>query len=154
MNPTQNPTRNLALTEIESTQPSSDQGHSLNVINSNTHTNGQMEIESIFGTMIRQVGMIGQMCRDNFTETRTRIEALEDKSNLVNDALQALVNKDQEVTDIVRNQVTFNEAASHALNWLKSTIEHQKLLNGRDKKKDEDWNQKISEEMRTYQTQY
>ena len=82
-----------------------------------------MEIESVFGNMLKQVAMIGKMCRENFQEARIKIESLEDKSNLVEEALNTLVNKDQEITNMMKNQSTFNNSISKALSWLKSSYD-------------------------------
>jgi len=130
--------RNLDIVQLSA-------GQGLKGINS-------MEIESLFGSMIKQVSLIGESCRNNLTEARVRISALEDKSNIVNEALDTLVTKDQELTVTMRNQALYNEVISQTISWLRNTMEAQQQLNITDFQRINDWNKKFFDDFKLFQT--
>lgn len=77
---------------------------------------GDMDAESLFDNILRQVGLIGQVCKDNFTEAMSKLGALENRNATVEDAVSTLLLKDQGLTNIVKNQSDYNESAVKAFN--------------------------------------
>jgi len=145
----------LPITSVDSGQYTPVQSRNLDIVPYSTgqiaRPSSSMEIESIFGNMLKQVSMTGQMSKENFFEARTKIEALEDRSNLIGEALDTLVSKDQEITNMMRNQSSFNDSVSQAMNWLKSSIDTLHQASSHDPRKLQDLDTKVSEEIKSLQ---
>ncbi len=144
-----------ALTDSENTQSTPVQSHNLDIVPVSasvlTNSTSKMEIETIFHTMLKQVGGIGELCRNNLMEAGSRLETLEDKSNLVNAALETLVNKDLDITNMLKCQANFNDFASQALSWLRKSYDYQQESFLTEKKRSLEWEQRINDEVRTSQ---
>ncbi len=146
---------NNALTDSENIQSKPVQSHNLDIVPVSACIQGlpnsKMEIENIFHIMLKQVGTIGEMCRNNFLEAGSRLAVLEDKSNLVNAALETLVNKDEEITSMLKCQANFNEFASQALNWLRRSSDLQQQTLNAEKMRSLEWEQRTNEDIRASQ---
>ncbi len=152
MNPSSLPL--VPYSQVEKEQSMVVQSHNLDIVPLSTtqisnHSN--MEIETVFGNMLRQVSLIGDMCWNSFQEARAKLQDLEDKSNIVEKALETPVNKDQELTVIIQNQSDFNQCVSNAINWLKLTMENCTQSNQAMITKSNGWEKRIDEDIKHLQ---
>ena len=154
-NPIFTSTHSSGLEEVDNRQSKPVRSQNLDIVSLPTRLQKPitpMEIESLFGIMVKQVSLIGESCRNNLTEARARIAALEDKSNIVNEALDTLVTKDMELTTIMKNQATYNEVLSQAVNWLRTTMEAQQHLNLADFQRLNEMYHKVYEDTKSIQS--
>jgi len=136
----------LPLTEKENTQALPVQSRNLDLVplpsqannTSVTFSSNSMEIEAIYGGMMKQIKDLGTFCKGNWTAISDKICEIESRNITVEEAVSDLVRKDIETTKIVNEQISIIESAAQAFNWLKVNLEEIRQGN-LNLKKVEEW---------------
>lgn len=102
-------------------------------------TTRPMDIESIYGIMVRQVRDLGQFCKSAWSTVNTRISSLEGRNATLEEAVTALISKDDETTKIVNDQFAFMESSVQAYNYLRTSVDQSMQSVFDNIKKISDW---------------
>jgi len=94
--------------------------------NAQNPSDSRMNIESIYGTMIKNIKDLGEFCKNSWSTVDTRIGNVEGRTVTLEEAVTALVSKDSDTTKIISDQFQFAENTVQALNWLKNSYEQSK----------------------------
>ncbi len=98
-----------------------------------------MEIETIYGGMVKQIRDLGDFCRGNWACLTQKISAIQERETSVEEAVSELIRKDIETTKIVKDQIMIIESTARALNWFRTNLEDTRAEQNSNFKRITDW---------------
>ena len=82
-----------------------------------------MELESVFGQMLEQVGQLGQFCKQSFQKTQEDISSLQDTNETMGIALTELIQDKPRIENAIITQNSITNSIMIALKMTKDEIE-------------------------------
>lgn len=87
-----------------------------------------MELESVFGQMVEQVGQLGQYCRQQFKDTKNSITSLQETNESMGTALTELIMDRPRINNALETQNNIINSVMTALKMTKEEVERVALF--------------------------